>query len=294
MRTHEVVEPRRRDEFVRRSPNTRGFQAHQENIATDDLRGINAEFARKKRVERTRPKRSGGKKRAGIHLPIRRKPFIDLAVHMDGDAWYKSDGAIDKQQAAFDTRAVTHHNAPRKAERTVEPGVVDHAPIRFHIETKRIPRSRKLGGVFDLERRGVAMRCGNLEVIAVFGHIVANAPCNNARGITRGEIAAARLHAPRGVFRKIAKTHVTKTRRYLVNGMKRARRSLNERAESSSLAAGVLRRRAEHFAIWHRAVLSRMRRIMRQREANASDVQRPSSDKPYFRRIRTNLRYRQA
>ena len=97
MRAHEIIEPRRRDEFVHRPPNACGLQTHQEDIAADDLLGIDAKLARKKRVERTHPKRSGGKKRTDINLPIGRKPFIDLTVHMDGDARYKGDGTIDEQ-----------------------------------------------------------------------------------------------------------------------------------------------------------------------------------------------------
>ena len=76
---------------------------------------------------------------------------------MDGEARDNSDLALGCEQAALDPVALAHQHTARQRQRTIKPGVVDHAAVGLGIQAQRLARTIKLGHSLDLKRRRIAV-----------------------------------------------------------------------------------------------------------------------------------------
>ena len=135
---------------------------------------------------------------------------------MDGKARDNSDLALGGKQAALNTVALTHQHASGQRERTIKPGVVDHAAVSLGVQAQRLARAVKLRHGLDLKRRRIAVRRRELKMIvagnAVLaprrGQVLAHLKGDNTRGVALRVIATARFDIPRRILGQVGKARL--------------------------------------------------------------------------------------
>ena len=125
----QVVKLGRRDKLVGPAPNARILTIDQEQIAAQNLFGLNIQLFGDQGVKVALPKVAGADERAQVDGAVGRKALVNAAIHMDGKARDNSDLALGGKQAALNTVAFAHQHAARERQRAIEPGVVDHAAV---------------------------------------------------------------------------------------------------------------------------------------------------------------------
>ena len=209
----QVIELGRRDKLVSPAPNARILTIDQEQVAAQDLLGLNIQLVGDQGIKIALLKFAGADERAQVDGSVGSKALVNAAVHVDGKARDNSDLALGGKQAALNTVALAHQHATRERQRAIEPGVVDHAAVCLGVQAQRLACAAELGHGLDLKRRRIAVRRRELKMIvtgnAVLaprrGQVLAHLKGNNARGVALRVITPARLDVPRRVLGQVGK-----------------------------------------------------------------------------------------
>ena len=212
----QVVELGRRDKLVGPAPNARILTIDQEQIATQNLLGLNVQLVGDQSIKVALLKITGADERAQVDGAVGRKALVNATVHMDGKARNNGNLALGGKQAALNTLAFAHQYAARERQRAVEPGVVDHAAVCLGVQAQRLARAVKLGHSLDLKRRRVTVRrrqlkmvvAGNAVLAPRRGQVLAHLKGNNARGVALRVITPARLDVPRRILGQVGKARL--------------------------------------------------------------------------------------
>ena len=153
----QVVELGRRDKLVGPAPNACILTIDQEQVATQNLLGLNVQFVGDQGVKISLLKVAGADERAQVDSSVGRKALVNATIHMDGKARDNGNFALGSEQAALDTVALAHQHAARKCQRAIEPGVVDHAAVGLGVQAQRLARAVELGHGLNLKRRRIAV-----------------------------------------------------------------------------------------------------------------------------------------
>ena len=212
----QVVKLGRRDKLVGPAPNARILTIDQEQVATQNLLGLNVQFVSDQCVKISLFKLADADERAQVDGSVGSKALVNAAVHVDGKARNDSDLALGSKQAALDTVALAHQYAARERQRAIEPSVVDHAAVGLDVQTQRLARTVKFGHGLDLKRRRIAVRRRELKMIVTGntvlaprrGQVLAHLKGNNARGVALRVITPARLDVPRRILGQVGKARL--------------------------------------------------------------------------------------
>ena len=212
----QVVELGRRDKLVGPAPNARILTIDQEQIAAQNLLGLNVQLVGDQGVKVTLLKVTSADERAQVNGSVGSKALVNATVHVDGKARNNGNLALGGKQAALDTVAFAHQYATRECQRTIEPGVVDHTAVGLGVQAQRLARAVELGHGLDLKRRRIAVRRRELKMIvagnAVLaprrGQVLAHLKGNNARGVALRVITPARLDIPCRVLGQVGKARL--------------------------------------------------------------------------------------
>ena len=212
----QVVELGRRDKLVGPAPNARILTIDQEQIAAQNLIGLNVQLVGDQSIKVALLKLASADERAQVDGSVGSKALVNAAVHVDGKARNDSDLALGGKQTALNTVAFAYQHAARERQRAVEPGVVDHAAVGLGVQAQRLACAVELGHGLDLKRRRIAVRRRELKMIvtgnAVLaprrGQVLAHLKGNNARGIALRVITPARLDVPRRVLGQVGKARL--------------------------------------------------------------------------------------
>ena len=209
---HKVIQLGSRNEFIFRSPNNRLLPVYQEHIAPQHLLRPHPQPSRQKLVECGGGKRAGREQRAQVYFAVRRKPAVHAVIHMDGQAGNDGNHVIERDQHALDAVLGFHHDAPGNRKRTVEPGVVDHAAVGFHVQTGVRPGPFERRVRLQLEGGRIGMRCGNLEMQARRAYIASHLERDDAGIVAHRVIRTARLAFPRPHFGQVHEARLVQAR----------------------------------------------------------------------------------
>ena len=147
----QVIQTRSAYELVAPAPHGRLLAVHQEQIARKHLLGRDACLLGNQPIEGPRPELPRRHDRAQIDGAVRRKTGIRLAIKLDGHARDDQQIRIGRDQAAFHAAARTHQHAAGNGQGPVEPGMIHHAAVCFHIQAHITRRAGKLGGLETLD-----------------------------------------------------------------------------------------------------------------------------------------------
>ena len=211
-----VVELGRRDKLVGPAPNARILTIDQEQIAAQNLLGLNVQLIGNQSVKISLLEFTGADERAQVNGSVGSKALVNATVHMDGKARNNGNLALGGKQAALNTVALAHQYAARERQRTIEPGVVDHAAVGLGVQTQRLACAVELGDGLNLNRRRVAVRrrqlkmvvAGNAVLAPRRGQVLAHLKGNNARGVALRVITPARLDVPRRILGQVGKARL--------------------------------------------------------------------------------------
>ena len=212
----QVVELGRRDKLVGPAPNARILAVDQEQIAAQNLLGLNVQLFGNQGIKISLLEFAGADERAQVDGSVGSKALVNAAVHVDGKARDNSDLALGGKQAALNTVALAYQHAARECQRTVEPGVVDHAAVGLGVQAQRLARAVELGHGLNLKRRRVAVRrrqlkmvvAGNAVLAPRSSQVLAHLKGDNARGVALRVITPARLDVPRRVLGQVGKARL--------------------------------------------------------------------------------------
>ena len=209
----QVVELGRRDKLVGPAPNARILAVDQKQIAAQNLLGLNIQLVGDQGVKVALLKVTGADERTQVNGSVGSKALVNATVHVDGKARDDGDFALGSEQTTLDTVALAYQHAARECQRTVEPGVVDHAAVGLGVQAQRLARAVELGHGLNLKRRRVAVRrrqlkmvvAGNAVLAPRRGQVLAHLKGNNARGVALRVITPARLDVPRRILGQVGK-----------------------------------------------------------------------------------------
>ena len=153
----QVVELGRRDKLVGPAPNARILTIGQEQIAAQNLLGLNIQLVGDQGVKVTLLKVTSADERAQVNGSVGSKALVNATVHVDGKARNNGNLALGGKQAALNTVALAHQYATRERQRAIEPGVVDHAAVGLGVQAQRLARAVELGHGLNLKRRRIAV-----------------------------------------------------------------------------------------------------------------------------------------
>ena len=212
----QVVELGRRDKLVGPAPNARILTIDQEQIAAQNLLGLNVQLVGDQGIKITLLEFASADERAQVNGAIGSKALVNAAVHVDGKARNNGNLALGGKQAALNTVALAHQHAARERQRAIEPGVVDHAAVGLGVQAQRLARTVEFGHGLDLKRRRIAVRRRELKMIVAgnavlapgCGQVLAHLKGNNARGVALRVITPARLDVPRRILGQVGKARL--------------------------------------------------------------------------------------
>ena len=135
---------------------------------------------------------------------------------MDSETRNDGDLALRGKETALDAIALAHEHATGEHERTIEPGVVDHAAICLGIKTQGLACTIKIRDGLDLKGGRIVVARSELEVIISRnivlaprgGKVLAHLERDHTRGVALRVIASARLDIPRRTLGQIRKARV--------------------------------------------------------------------------------------
>ena len=104
----QVVELGRRDKLIGPAPNARILTIDQEQVATQDLLGLNVQFVGDQSIKVALLKTTGADEWAQVDSAVGRKALVNATIHMDGKARDNSDLALGSEQATLDAVALAH------------------------------------------------------------------------------------------------------------------------------------------------------------------------------------------
>ena len=212
----QIVKFGRRDKLVGPAPNTCILSIDQEQVAAQNLLGLNVQLVGDQGVKVALLKVTSADERAQVNGSVGSKALVNATVHVDGKARNNGNLALGGKQAALNTVALAHQYATRERQRAIEPGVVDHAAVGLGVQAQRLARTIELGHGLDLKRRRIAVRRRELKMIvtgnAVLaprrGQVLAHLKGDNARGVALRVITPARLDIPRRVLGQVGKARL--------------------------------------------------------------------------------------
>ena len=212
----QVVELGRRDKLVGPAPNARILTIDQEQIAAQNLLGLNVQLVGNQGVKISLLKITGADERAQVDGAIGSKALVDATVHVDGEARDDGDFALGGKQATLNTVALAYQHAARERQRAIEPSVVDHTAVGLGVQAQRLARAVELGHGLDLKRRRIAVRRRELKMIVAgnavlapgCGELLANLEGDDARGVALRVIATARFDVPRRILGQVGKARL--------------------------------------------------------------------------------------
>ena len=153
----QVVELGRRDKLVGPAPNTCILSIDQEQVAAQNLLGLNVQLVGDQGAKVALLKVTSADERAQVNGSVGSKALVNATVHVDGKARNNGNLALGGKQAALNTVALAHQHAARKCQRAIEPGVVDHAAVGLGVQAQRLARAVELGHGLNLKRRRIAV-----------------------------------------------------------------------------------------------------------------------------------------
>ena len=143
--------------------------------------------------------------------------------------------AVDSDELLGQMAVFPCNQAACYGKRAVHPSAHDHAAIAFHIQTD-IRAVLDFRIFLDLERRGIAVSCGDAEELsAIFRH----GKSNERTAVPGDHVFPALFNLPCIFFAQLSKTRVSKRSFHTADGME-DRRGLGD--EMEQVAAHVIRR----------------------------------------------------
>ena len=139
-----VVEPRGREEFVLCAEAARRIRRIGRELVREDAPAVEMAFIREKIEERIvrapaviRARHAEHREeRQHVLLRVERLPFVDLAVHVDGEMRYRQKRPADVDEVHLRRVRVCarKHDLARKRQRPVEPRAPYHAAVDLDVE----------------------------------------------------------------------------------------------------------------------------------------------------------------
>ena len=163
--------------------------------------------------------------RQQVDLGVELVAVVDLAVEVDRHVRDEHGVAAKVDQLRRQPPALAHDRAPRDGQRPVEPRRHQHSAVALHVQPHIRARREVFGVRLELERRGIAMAGGDLEVARAS---LRHGKRHDRRAVARQKVAAAGRNRPRLLLLQLRKARRAQRFADRLAGVERRRRMANK------------------------------------------------------------------